>query len=44
MTVFDPESAANDPAGMPYASAYSTGGGFSNVYGVPPWQKSAVDT
>lgn len=43
-TVFEPESAANDLAGAPYASAYSTGGGFSNVYGIPPWQQSAVET
>ena len=42
-TVFEPESAANDPAGAPYSSAYSTGGGFSNIYSVPPWQQSAVD-
>ncbi|KAL9095664.1 MAG: hypothetical protein Q9165_002096 [Trypethelium subeluteriae] len=43
-TVFDPESAANDPAGAPYSSAYSTGGGFSNIYSPPPWQQSAIET
>ena len=42
-TVFEPESAANDLAGAPYRTAYSTGGGFSNIYGVPPWQQSALD-
>ncbi|KAI9664857.1 MAG: hypothetical protein M1821_006305 [Bathelium mastoideum] len=43
-TVFQNESAANDPAGSPYTSAYSTGGGFSNIYSPPPWQQSAIDT
>lgn len=32
-SVHDPESAANDLAGQPYRSAYSSGGGFSNIYG-----------
>ncbi|KAI9711335.1 MAG: hypothetical protein M1820_002322 [Bogoriella megaspora] len=43
-TVFDPESAANDLAGQPYRTAYSTGGGFSNLYSPPPWQQGAIDT
>jgi tripeptidyl-peptidase I len=43
-TVFDPESAANDLAGHPYRTAYSTGGGFSNVYSPPPWQQDAINT
>lgn len=43
-TVYDPESAVYDPAGHPYHVNYSSGGGFSNVYPVPDYQKSAVDT
>ncbi|KAF2171470.1 hypothetical protein M409DRAFT_63728 [Zasmidium cellare ATCC 36951] len=45
-SVFDaqPESAVYDPAGHPYQSNYSSGGGFSNVYGIPSFQKSAVAT
>jgi hypothetical protein len=39
-----PESAANDLAGAPYRSAYSSGGGFSNVYNTPDYQKNAVAT
>jgi hypothetical protein len=39
-----PESAANDLAGAPYRSAYSSGGGFSNVYNTPDYQKDAVST
>ncbi|TGO42774.1 hypothetical protein BHYA_0005g00390 [Botrytis hyacinthi] len=41
-TVFEPESAANDLKGQPYRDAYSSGGGFSNVYGIPSYQKEAV--
>ncbi|KAM0318569.1 hypothetical protein ACHAO8_001660 [Botrytis cinerea] len=41
-TVFEPESAANDLIGQPYARAYSSGGGFSNVYEIPSYQKEAV--
>ncbi|KAF7959745.1 hypothetical protein EAE96_001354 [Botrytis aclada] len=41
-TVFEPESAANDLKGQPYSSAYSSGGGFSNVYEIPSYQKEAV--
>lgn len=41
-TVFDPESAANDPAGQPYRTAYSTGGGFSNIHAIPDYQAEAV--
>ena len=43
-TVFEPESAVFDPAGHPYLVNYSSGGGFSNVYPVPKYQKAAVDT
>jgi len=43
-TVYEPESAANDPAGHPYRSAYSSSGGFSNIFDVPDYQKSAVAT
>ncbi|KAF7909907.1 uncharacterized protein EAF01_003625 [Botrytis porri] len=41
-TVFEPESAANDLKGQPYNSAYSSGGGFSNVYKIPSYQKEAI--
>lgn len=41
-TVFEPESAAYDPAGHPYSVNYSSGGGFSNVYSIPDYQESAV--
>ncbi|KAI1327012.1 peptidase S8/S53 domain-containing protein [Xylariaceae sp. FL0255] len=43
-TVYDPESAVLDYAGYPYAVNYSSGGGFSNIYGVPSYQKSVVNT
>ncbi|OQN98904.1 hypothetical protein B0A48_15250 [Cryoendolithus antarcticus] len=43
-TVYDPESAANDLAGAPYRSAYSSGGGFSNIFTTPDYQQSAVNT
>ena len=43
-TVFEPESAVFDPAGYPYSVNYSSGGGFSNVYGTPDYQKPFVDT
>lgn len=49
-TVNDPESAANDPVnytrpiGGSRLVAYSSGGGFSNVYPIPEWQESAVAT
>jgi len=43
-TVHDPEVAVNDPAGHPYAAAFSSGGGFSNIYPIAPWQKNAVET
>jgi tripeptidyl-peptidase I len=42
-TVFEPESAVVDPAGHPYKVAFSSGGGFSNIYPVPDYQKDAVD-
>jgi hypothetical protein len=41
-TVFEPESAANDLIGQPWRRAYSTAGGFSNVYDVPSYQTEAV--
>lgn len=41
-SVSDPEVAANDPAGHPYATAYATGGGFSNIFGIPDYQADAV--
>jgi tripeptidyl-peptidase I len=43
-TVFEPESAVFDPAGYPYSVNFSSGGGFSNVYPVPDYQKNAVST
>ncbi|KAK4539363.1 hypothetical protein LTR36_010993 [Oleoguttula mirabilis] len=43
-TVFEPESVANDLAGDPYTSAYSSGGGFSNIYSIPDYQTNAVAT
>ena len=36
--------AVNDPAGHPYTAAFSSGGGFSNIYPIAPWQKNAVET
>lgn len=42
-TVFDPESAVVDPIGHPYKSAFSSGGGFSNIYPVPSYQKAALE-
>lgn len=41
-TVYEPESAVVDPAGHPYKIAFASGGGFSNIYGVPDYQKDAV--
>jgi tripeptidyl-peptidase-1 len=41
-TVYDPESAVNDPAGGQYTTNYSSGGGFSNIYPIPSYQQSAV--
>lgn len=38
-TVYEPELAANDPGGP---APYSTGGGFSNVYPIPSYQKKAI--
>lgn len=43
-TVFEPESAADDPAGDPYRSAYSSSGGFSNIFPIPEYQAAAVAT
>lgn len=41
-TVRDPESAVYDPAGFPYSVNYSSGGGFSNIYPVPSYQKAHI--
>ncbi|KAL9108243.1 MAG: hypothetical protein Q9227_006981 [Pyrenula ochraceoflavens] len=41
-TVNDPESAVVDPPGMPYRSAFSSGGGFSNIFPIPSYQSAAV--
>lgn len=41
-TVFEPESAVVDPIGEPYSIAFSSGGGFSNIYPVPAYQAAAV--
>ena len=43
-SVYQPESGVFDPAGYPYHVNYSSGGGFSNVYPIPSYQKSAVAT
>lgn len=40
-TVSDPESAVFEGSGDP-ATSYTSGGGFSNVYTAPDYQKSAV--
>ncbi|KAI7181527.1 hypothetical protein D0869_10313 [Hortaea werneckii] len=40
--VSDRESAAFDPAGGRYPHAFASGGGFSNVYPIPDYQKDAV--
>jgi tripeptidyl-peptidase I len=41
-TVWEPESAVVDPIGEPYSIAYSSGGGFSNIYPIPDYQAAAV--
>lgn len=38
-----PESVANDLAGMPYSRPFSSGGGFSNIYPMPSYQQAAVE-
>jgi len=43
-TVNDPESAAVDLAGGRYPNNFSSGGGFSNVYAAPDYQKAALAT
>lgn len=43
-TVYDPEMAVFDPVGHPYHVNFSSGGGFSNIYPVPNYQKAAVST
>jgi tripeptidyl-peptidase-1 len=42
-SVHDPESAAVDPFGKPWAAAYSSSGGSSNIYPQPDYQKAAID-
>ncbi|KAF2857821.1 putative protease S8 tripeptidyl peptidase I [Piedraia hortae CBS 480.64] len=42
-TASAPETAVNDPAGHPYQYPYSSGGGFSNVYRIPDYQKEAIE-
>ena len=41
-TVYNPESAAVDPVGQPYLKAFSSGGGFSNIFPQPDYQTAAV--
>ncbi|PWY96667.1 aorsin [Aspergillus sclerotioniger CBS 115572] len=41
-TIADGESAVVDPVGHPYSIAFSSGGGFSNIYTVPDYQAAAV--
>ncbi|KAH9221158.1 Pro-kumamolisin, activation domain-containing protein [Leptodontidium sp. 2 PMI_412] len=43
-TIYEPESACNDPLGQPYRVAYSSGGGFSNFYPAPTYQQAAIDS
>lgn len=43
-TVYEPESAVLDFVGHPYSVNYSSGGGFSNIYGAPDYQKRALKT
>lgn len=38
-----PESVVYDPAGDPYSFFFASGGGFSNIYPMPDYQKSAVE-
>lgn len=39
-----PEAAVYDPPGEPYAIAFASGGGFSNIYPTPEYQREAVHT
>ncbi|KAK0855543.1 hypothetical protein LTS02_011011 [Friedmanniomyces endolithicus] len=41
-TVFEPESAVVDLPGHPYHSAFSSSGGFSNIFPIPDYQTSAI--
>ncbi|MCJ1416494.1 hypothetical protein MMC32_002832 [Xylographa parallela] len=41
-TVFEPECAVVDPINEPYSVAFSSGGGFSNIYPIPSYQADAV--
>lgn len=43
-TVYEPESAVVDLAGHPYHSAFSSGGGFSNIFPIPDYQSGAIAT
>ncbi|OKL57999.1 Aorsin [Talaromyces atroroseus] len=37
------EVVANNPAGDPYTMAWASGGGFSNVFGIPDYQAEAIE-
>ena len=39
----DPEVAAYDPPGHPYSDEFASGGGFSNIFTIPDYQKNAVN-
>ncbi|KAG4436952.1 hypothetical protein IFR05_007565 [Cadophora sp. M221] len=43
-TIYEGESACNDPLGQPYRVAYSSGGGFSNFYPAPTYQQAAIES
>jgi hypothetical protein len=43
-TFFEPESGVVDPAGQPYLKAFSSGGGFSNIFPQPNSQADAVSS
>lgn len=43
-TAFEVESAVVDPVGQPFSVAFSSGGGFSNIYPIPSYQSAAVAT
>lgn len=43
-TVLDPEVAAYDPPYDDSSFAFSSGGGFSNIYDIADYQQEAVET
>ncbi|KAG4026987.1 hypothetical protein MFRU_034g00470 [Monilinia fructicola] len=43
-TVFEPEGTPYDPSRNASRPAYTSGGGFSNVYAIPDYQKEALAT